>query len=59
MRTALSLIALGALLAACEPASRPVVLHAADNPPALLSDWRLMFADGSSLKLNDGVMPYD
>lgn len=59
MRTALSLIALGALLAACEPASRPVVLHAADHPPALLSDWGLMFADGSSLKLNDGVMPYE
>jgi len=59
MRTAFGLIALGALLAACEPASRPVVLHAADNPPALLSAWGLMSADGSSLELNDGVVPYE
>jgi len=59
MRAAFAFIALGALLAACEPVSRPVVLHSADNPPALLSDWRLMSADGSSLELNDGVMPYE
>ena len=59
MRAAFALIALGALLAACEPVSRPVVLHAADNPPALLSDWGLMSADGSSLEFNDGVVPYE
>jgi len=59
MRSIPGLIALGALLVACEPASRPVVLHAADNPPALLSDWGLISADGSSLELNDGVVPYE
>ena len=53
------LIALCALLTACEPASRPVVLHPADDPPMLLSAWGLMTVNGSSLELNGGVMPYE
>ncbi len=53
------LIALCALLTACTPASRPVVLHPADSPPTLLSAWGLMSVNGSSLVLNGGVMPYE
>lgn len=59
MRAAFGLFALGALLAACEPALRPVVLHPADSPPPLLSAWGLMSVNGSSLELNGGVMPYE
>ena len=36
-----------------------MVLHPADSPPAQLGEWGLMFTDGSSLVLNDGVMPYE
>ena len=59
MRRLAGLIALCALLTACEPASRSVVLHPADSPPALLGAWGLMFADGDRLRLNAEVIPYD
>lgn len=34
-------------------------MHAADAPPALLSDWGVVFANGRTFTLNDGVTPYD
>jgi uncharacterized repeat protein (TIGR03806 family) len=54
------LFALCVMLAACEPPpTPPVMLHPAGSPPALLSEWRLMSAEGSRLVLNGGVMPYE
>ena len=44
---------------ACEPATRPVVIHAADNIPDRLSEWGVVFANGSRFALNDGVVPFD
>ena len=59
MRAAFGIIALGALLAACEPSSRAVVVHPANAVPQQLSEWGVVFADGSRFELNDGVVPYD
>ncbi len=46
-------------LAGCGSADRTVSLHAADQPPVLLSDWGVLLASDNHLKLNDGVTPYD
>ena len=43
---------------ACERAMHPVVLHNAEQPPKQLSDWRVVFANGTSLELNERVVPY-
>lgn len=48
-----------ALLAACEPVSRPIVVHPADAVPDSLSAWGVVLADGARFRLNDGVVPYD
>lgn len=48
-----------AVLVACEPASRSVVVHPADAAPDKLSAWGVLLADGARLRLNDGVVPYD
>ena len=58
MRQVLALI-LVLFLAGCGAADRAVSLHAADKPPALLSDWGVLLASKERLELNDGVTPYE
>lgn len=53
------LIALAALLGSCGQATRPVTLHAIDAPPTRLSEWGIVFANGRTFELNEGVTPYD
>lgn len=43
---------------ACEQAKPPVTLHLADQPPAKLSDWGVVLADGNYFELNEGVIPF-
>jgi uncharacterized repeat protein (TIGR03806 family) len=45
-------------LAACGSEDRAVSLHAADQPPALLSGWGVVLAGDTHLQLNEGVTPY-
>ena len=59
MRYIFVAIATCVLFSACEPAARPVVIHAADKIPNRLSDWGIVFADGARFELNAGVIPYD
>jgi uncharacterized repeat protein (TIGR03806 family) len=47
------------LLAGCGAVDRGVSLHAADSPPALLSEWGVLLASKKRLQLNDGVTPYE
>ena len=51
------IIAFALLAAACGKAP-PVVVHPADNPPARLSDWGVVFSDSMYLELNERVTPY-
>jgi uncharacterized repeat protein (TIGR03806 family) len=55
-----SLIVCGCALAlgACSRTAQPVHFFAAGRP-AHLSDWQVVYADGSNLALNEGVIPYD
>jgi uncharacterized repeat protein (TIGR03806 family) len=46
-------------LAACGAENHNVSLHAADQPPALLSDWGVLLASNDRLELNEGVTPYE
>jgi uncharacterized repeat protein (TIGR03806 family) len=59
LRRIAAIAALAAALGACGQAKRPVTVHAADAPPAKLSDWGIVFADGRTFTINDGVTPYD
>lgn len=59
MRKGLIIVVLGAWLTGCSPARQPVVLHAAEEIPAKLSAWNLVFANGRSFEINEGVVPYD
>lgn len=59
MRSLFVVVLLAAALAACEPAARQVSLHPAGDPPQRLSDWGVVFADGETFELNEGVVPYD
>jgi len=52
-------IAVCAVLAACEPSPRSTVVHPVDAVPEVLSEWRVVFADGDRFRLNDRVVPYD
>lgn len=45
-------------IVACEQGKPPVTLYGADQPPAKLSDWGVVFADGQYFELNDGVVSY-
>ena len=58
MRAIVCLVVL-ALASGCSRAPAPVTLHPADAIPERLSEWHLLAADGRSLALNAGVMPYD
>ena len=46
-------------LTGCGSENRAVSLHPADQPPVLLSDWGVLLASNSHLKLNGGVTPYE
>jgi uncharacterized repeat protein (TIGR03806 family) len=53
------IVCAGALaLVACSRTAQPVHFFAAGRPPHL-SDWQVVYADGSNLALNEGVIPYD
>ncbi|MBS0571285.1 MAG: hypothetical protein JSS28_11790, partial [Proteobacteria bacterium] len=47
------------LLAACARGPAPPVHYFADGEPPKLSDWHVLIDDGSVLRLNEGVVPYD
>jgi uncharacterized repeat protein (TIGR03806 family) len=47
------------LTVACDVAEQPVLSVSADEIPERLSTWRLLIVDGSTLRLNDRVVPYD
>jgi uncharacterized repeat protein (TIGR03806 family) len=47
------------LLAGCAPGGNDVIVHPAEAPPARLSAWHLLQADGSRLRLNAAAIPYD
>ena len=53
------IIVLAFVLASCESANREVVTHPADQTPALLSEWGVLFSDRGRLELNDRVIPYE
>ena len=53
-----ALLVLAAAVASCGKPP-PVVVHPADTPPARLSDWGVVLADGRVLAFNRGVIPYD
>lgn len=52
------LLVVTACIAGCEQAKPPVTLFSADQTPARLSDWGVLFSNGSSLELNAGVLPF-
>jgi uncharacterized repeat protein (TIGR03806 family) len=45
-------------LVACFRTAQPVH-YFAEGRPAKLSDWQVVYADGHTLALNEGVVPYD
>jgi uncharacterized repeat protein (TIGR03806 family) len=59
MRRTSVILLLAVLTAGCGAPRDPVALHPADSIPARLSEWNVVFADGRSFKLNEGVVPYD
>jgi uncharacterized repeat protein (TIGR03806 family) len=52
-------ILLAAMLAACGEKRTPVTMHPSGSPPARLSEWGILHADGKTLEMNAGVIPYD
>ena len=59
MQRIFSSVVLVVLLATCEPAMRPVVVHPVAAIPERLSEWGVVFANGSRFTLNDRVVPYE
>ena len=59
MKRLVCVILIALPLSGCDKTQPPVRVHEADKPPARLGDWHLMAADGSRLRMNDGVIPYD
>ena len=59
LERAAAIAALAVVFGSCSQAPTPVTLHPADAPPALLSEWGIVFADGREFVLNEGVAPYD
>ncbi len=47
-----------ALIAGCGQSKPPVTLFSADQAPARLSDWGVVFANGNSFELNENVIPF-
>ena len=58
MRQAAALLAASLLLGCAQP-RQDVVVHPAEQPPALLSEWGVVLATGNRLELNAGVIPYE
>lgn len=54
----LSLLFAAVLLAACARTPQGVAFHA-NGMPEKLSDWRVVYAEGGRLALNDGVVAFD
>jgi uncharacterized repeat protein (TIGR03806 family) len=50
---------LACALLGCSHPERNVVLHAADQAPAHLSEWGILMADGEQLVINEHVVPYE
>ena len=59
MPRAACIVCAALVLAACGDAASPVVLHPEDAIPERLSEWGVVFADGGTFRLNDGVVPYE
>ncbi len=53
------LCALGAMLAACGPGGREVVLHSSADVPERLSEWGILTTHGGELGFNDQVTAYE
>ncbi|MFQ5549583.1 MAG: hypothetical protein ACE5FV_14945, partial [Woeseia sp.] len=47
------------MIVSCDIANKDVVVFGADEVPERLSDWRILMVDGTRLRLNDRVVPYD
>jgi len=58
MRAASLSLVIAVLVAACGRAPQ-VAMHPADAPPARLSEWRVVLADGRNFAFNAGVVAYD
>ena len=58
MRCGIALVVV-CLLCACGQPQRAVTWHAADRPPALLSEWGVVLAADGQLQLNARVVPYE
>ena len=56
-RLAAAILALALL--GCDQADRAVLMHDADQPPMLLSEWGILLANDGRLELNNRVIPYD
>lgn len=54
--TAILLFAIG--LTGCSETRPPVTLHDAENPPAALSAWGVVFSEDGGLAMNADVIPY-
>ncbi len=59
MRNFFLIVAVCALLSACEQTLRPVTVHGEAAIPERLSEWGVVFADGETFDLNNDVIPYD
>src|SRR5580658_1740288 len=55
---ALAAAVFGSMLGACSSAPQPVRFFA-EGRPQRLSEWHVVFRDGSRLALNERVVPYD
>jgi uncharacterized repeat protein (TIGR03806 family) len=58
MHKLLLLLVATTCIAACERSKPPVTLFSAEHVPAKLSEWGVVFASGTSLELNEGVIPF-
>jgi len=58
MRRIAVIAVVGLLLAACEKALPPVVIHAEDAIPDRLSEWGVVISNGDVLQLNNRIVPY-
>ncbi len=58
MSRLLLLLMATACVAGCGQSKPPVTLFSADQEPARLSDWGIVFANGSSFELNENVIPF-
>lgn len=55
----LAILFLAGVLIGCSHPARDVVVHPADRPPALLSEWGVVLAGKQRLTLNAAAIPYE